>query len=104
MNTITRAIDTIEVGSLKNDEPILLDLNQIFGAIGLTYKVAVESYGVVSVRKSEGSAKLYLTAGEFAERGCSSRLVIRADDGTGCSASVTYKIKVTQSSDASRVA
>ena len=97
MKTITHAIDTIEVGISEIDEPILLDLNQIFGAIGLNYRIAVLSYGIVRIRQSSNLEGIYLSAGESAEAGGRTRLVIRANDGSGCSAAVTFKVQVVQS-------
>ena len=94
MNIITRAIDTIEVGTLKNNSPILLDLNLVFGAIGLNYSVAVGSYGVVSVLESAKSGQLYVSAGEHAGVGSRTRLVIRASDGAGCSATVVFNVDI----------
>ena len=94
MNTITRAIDTIEVGTLKNNTPILLDLNLVFGAIDLNYSVAVGSYGVVSILESAKPGELYVAAGEHARVGGRTRLVIHASDGKGCNATVVFNVEI----------
>lgn len=78
------------------DKPVRLELNQLFGAIGLRYTVAVESYGIVRVKKNSKRAQLYLSAGELSEVGARTRLAIRADDGTGCSVSATFNIELVQ--------
>jgi hypothetical protein len=97
MKTITHAIDTIEVGTSEIDEPILLDLTQIFGAIGLKYRIAILSHGIIKISRGASQDKLYLSAGEFAEAGGRTRLVVRADDGTGCNAAVTFQVQVVES-------
>ena len=94
MNIITDAAETIEVPIYEYDEPLSLDLNQIFGAIGLRYTVAVESYGMVHADKILNQPYVYLSVGESAEVGSQTRLVVRADDGTGCDVTVTFKIVI----------
>ena len=94
MKKITHAIETIEVGTSKIDGPILLDLNQIFGAIGLSYRIAVLSYGILNVSRSSSSGKVYLSAGENAEVGGRTRMVMRASDSSGCSVAARFKVQI----------
>ena len=80
-------------------------MNQIFGAIGLRYAVAIESYGIVSAHQPGNESKLYLSAGAHAEVGSQTRLVVRADDGTGCTAAVIFKVAISQAAaEVARVA
>ena len=106
MNATTPTYTTIELDIADIDQPISLDLNQIFGAIGLRYAVALESYGLVRVHKTENQAQVALSAyGAYAEAGSQTRLIVRADDGTGCTAAVIFKLVIVGSSaEASRVA
>ena len=105
MNATTPTYTTIELDIADIDQPISLDLNQIFGAIGLRYAVALESYGLVRVHKTENQAQVALSAGAYAEAGSQTRLIVRADDGTGCTAAVIFKLVIVDSSaEASRVA
>jgi hypothetical protein len=62
--------------------------------VGLRYTFALESYGLVRVHKSENQATISLSAGAYAEVGSRTRLVVRADDGSGCSATVIFKLSI----------
>ncbi|CAA6676504.1 MULTISPECIES: hypothetical protein [unclassified Lentimonas] len=104
-DTATPTYETIELDITDMYQPIPLDLNQIFGAVGLRYTVALESYGLVRVHKTANPAKIALSAGVYAEAGSQTRLIVRADDGTGCTAAVIFKLSIIDSStEASRVA
>ncbi len=98
MKTSTPTHETIELDITDMYQPISLDLNQVFGAIGLSYTVALESYGLVRVHKTENQAQITLSAGAYAEAGSQTRLIVRADDGTGCTAAVIFKLSIVDSS------
>lgn len=105
MNASTPTHATIEVDITEAHQLVQLDLNQIFGAIGLHYTVALESYGIVRVSNAANKAHLSLFPGAHAEVGNQTRLIVRADDGSGCTAAVIFKVVIVESEvDASRVA
>lgn len=97
MNTSTAIDGTIELDLSEMYEPTTIDLNQVFGAVGLCYNVALESYGLVQVHQSENTAEIALSLGAYAEAGARTRLVVRADDGTGCTAAVIFKLSIIDS-------
>lgn len=94
MNTSTPTDATLELDISEMYQPVSIDLNQVFGAVGLRYAVALESYGAIKVHQSENNAEIALSAGAYAEAGNQTRLVVRAHDGTGCSAAVIFKLSI----------
>ncbi|MFQ3226004.1 MAG: hypothetical protein ACI8Z5_002273 [Lentimonas sp.] len=105
MNAITDAQETIEVAITETDQPIQLDLNQIFTASVCATPSLSNLMESCCVRTAANSALLYLSLGEHAEAGSRTRLVVRADNGTGCSAAVIFKVSMIDSAvEVSRVA
>jgi len=84
MNQIDDNIDgTIEVELSKSQTPLQINLYELFGAQGLTFRAAVENYGIVDMEIMEDSGIIALSACPECLNDQSTRLAVRAVDEYG---------------------
>lgn len=79
------AIDgIIQVERSAKNVPAVIDLNHLFGARGLRFRAAVESFGVVDLKLAEASGMLSVAASPYCQADQRTRLAVRAADDAGC--------------------
>ncbi|MGB0744155.1 MAG: hypothetical protein ACPGSB_06485 [Opitutales bacterium] len=85
--TSTKVIDPLNeavvVDCSENATPVCIDLNQLFGSVGLRYQVAAETYGFVRVHLQSKLGLLTFYADEYATPSACTRVAIRAISSDG---------------------
>lgn len=84
-------------------EPVALDLNHLFGAIGLKFSIIAESEAILCIGKVSNRGRVYVAAGENAELGDQARMIVKADDGTGCSSALLISFEICSSDSAKKI-
>jgi len=73
----------IEVELSQPHAPIHINLNELFGAQGLSFRAAVESYGIVDMEMMEDSGIIALSPNPECNPDQRTRLAVRAVDEQG---------------------
>jgi len=89
--------DVVEVPLSEQFDPILIELDQHFGATELSYDAAVESASVVELKLLRRRGILVLMPAEGCVVDRSTRIVVRATTDDGISTVSVFNVKVVES-------
>lgn len=95
---------TVEINLTEDYAPAVVDLKEVFGAIGLSYTAKPESYGIVQIDAITENGILCLSAGQHSQHGDQTRIAVRASHSDGISAVAILKIKAVSLGNIAQVA
>lgn len=88
----TPHIATIEIEGSEMSTPVLINLKELFGCLNLSYRVAVESLGIVETRLLPGEDILKICRSGAIGEVAHTRVAVRAYDEEGDSVLAIFRV------------